>query len=129
MPDPLRRASGSRACAANIEVENDFAFSRGLEPATVRHICAKRRVETCRIFLRWMMDWGGGSQFGLPDEFAMQSKPPVVICPGCRKPMDRVAEGRRSSLKEITYVCRSCGANTKRYVAGDAAPACTRLSE
>jgi rubrerythrin len=43
--------------------------------------------------------------------------------------MDRVAEGRRSSLKEITYVCRSCGASTKRYVAGDAAPACTRLSE
>jgi RNase P subunit RPR2 len=46
----------------------------------------------------------------------MKSKPPVVVCPGCRKPMARAAEARRSSLKEITYICKSCGTITKRYV-------------
>ena len=59
----------------------------------------------------------------------MKSKPPVVICPGCRKPMDRVAEGRRSSLKEITFACESCGATTKRYVASEPTSDRRRLSK
>jgi hypothetical protein len=46
----------------------------------------------------------------------MNGQPPVGMCPGCRKPMDRAAEERRSSMKEITFICKSCGATTQRYV-------------
>jgi hypothetical protein len=46
-------------------------------------------------------------------------KPPVVICPGCHKPMTAgkpepilFAKG----LADITYICEKCGTKTKRTV-------------
>ncbi len=46
---------------------------------------------------------------------ASQKKLPVVICPGCNKPMK---PGRPKSvtkdLADITYVCESCGTATER---------------
>ena len=50
---------------------------------------------------------------------ALQKKPPVVMCPGCNKPM---TAGKpepilfTKSLADITYVCEKCGTKTKRTV-------------
>ena len=48
-----------------------------------------------------------------------KKKAPVVICPGCHKPMHPgkaepilFAKG----LSDITYVCEHCGTRTKRTV-------------
>jgi RNase P subunit RPR2 len=48
-----------------------------------------------------------------------KKKAPVVICPGCHKPMK---PGRpepilfAKGLADITYVCEKCGTETKRTV-------------
>jgi RNase P subunit RPR2 len=48
-----------------------------------------------------------------------KKKLPVVICPGCHKPM---TAGRpepillAKGLADITYVCEKCGTTTKRTV-------------
>ena len=49
-------------------------------------------------------------------------EPPVVMCPGCQKPM-RAEKVERvqivEKLVEITYVCDHCGTETKRAVKED----------
>jgi RNase P subunit RPR2 len=46
-------------------------------------------------------------------------KTPVVICPGCHKPM-RPGKAEpilfAKGLSDITYVCERCGTRTKRTV-------------
>jgi RNase P subunit RPR2 len=50
---------------------------------------------------------------------AFQKNVPVVICPGCHKPM---ASGKpepilfAKGLADIAYVCEKCGTATKRTV-------------
>jgi hypothetical protein len=48
----------------------------------------------------------------------MSIEPPVVLCPGCQKPMIPSDPQPASvpGLVEITYVCQSCGASTTRTV-------------
>jgi hypothetical protein len=44
------------------------------------------------------------------------NKPPVVLCPGCKKPMKAGKPKPLASrdMVEIAYVCESCGMTTKR---------------
>jgi RNase P subunit RPR2 len=48
-----------------------------------------------------------------------KKKAPVVICPGCHKPM-RAGTAEpilfAKGLSDITYVCEHCGTRTKRTV-------------
>jgi RNase P subunit RPR2 len=48
---------------------------------------------------------------------AFQKKLPVVICPGCNKPMK---PGKPKSitkdLADVTYVCEHCGTKTERTI-------------
>ncbi|HEY7243527.1 MAG TPA: hypothetical protein VH934_12730 [Xanthobacteraceae bacterium] len=46
---------------------------------------------------------------------AFQKKLPVVICPGCNKPMKPGnPKTVTKELADITYVCESCGTMTER---------------
>jgi RNase P subunit RPR2 len=48
-----------------------------------------------------------------------KKKAPVVMCPGCNKPM-RPGKGETihlaKGLLDITYVCERCGTRTKRTI-------------
>jgi hypothetical protein len=43
------------------------------------------------------------------------NKPPLVLCPGCKKPMNAGKPKPLASpgMVEIPYVCESCGMTTK----------------
>jgi RNase P subunit RPR2 len=48
-----------------------------------------------------------------------KKKPPVVICPGCHRPMTPGKPERilfAKDLADITYVCERCGTTTKRTI-------------
>jgi C4-type Zn-finger protein len=51
---------------------------------------------------------------------ALQKKKlPIVVCPGCKKPMMASAPKPilfAKGLADITYVCEKCGTKTKRTV-------------
>lgn len=45
---------------------------------------------------------------------------PVVICPGCKKPMRlRLLEPASGTLETATYRCEQCGTETKREFVRD----------
>ena len=48
----------------------------------------------------------------------MPTEPPVVLCPGCQKPMipSDAKPSAVPGLVQITYTCQSCGASTIRTV-------------
>ena len=55
---------------------------------------------------------------------AFQKKLPVVICPGCNKPMQpgkpkAVTKTVAKELADITYVCENCGTRTERTIKDD----------
>ena len=55
---------------------------------------------------------------------AFQKKLPVVICPGCNKPMHpgkpkAVTKSVAKELVDITYVCENCGTRTERTIKDD----------
>jgi RNase P subunit RPR2 len=52
---------------------------------------------------------------------AFQKKLPVVMCPGCNKPMQpgkpkAVTKSVAKELADITYVCENCGTRTERTI-------------
>ena len=56
---------------------------------------------------------------------AFEKKLPVVICPGCNKPMKPgkpksiTNKSVTKDLSDITYVCEHCGTRTERTIKED----------
>jgi RNase P subunit RPR2 len=51
---------------------------------------------------------------------AFQKKLPVVICPGCNKPMQPgKPKAVTKDLADVTYVCENCGTKTERTMKED----------
>jgi DNA-directed RNA polymerase subunit RPC12/RpoP len=66
---------------------------------------AANRLLACAAF-----DFGGS-----PMNIEALETLPVVRCPGCEEPMERRgAAPVTRELDDISYVCPSCGAETKR---------------
>ena len=49
------------------------------------------------------------------------NKPPVVLCPGCKKAMrpGKPKPLAKDGMAEIGYVCETCGAATRRILKAD----------
>jgi hypothetical protein len=84
----------------------DFAFPYALM-ATLDKApsgCHRPLVRACRV-------WSSPMRVEL-------QQAPVVLCPGCKKPMRRGTAqpllGRR--LVDVTYSCEKCGTTTKRTI-------------
>ncbi|HEY2183653.1 MAG TPA: hypothetical protein VGH39_01560 [Xanthobacteraceae bacterium] len=51
---------------------------------------------------------------------AFQKKLPIVICPGCNKPMKPgKPKTITKDLADVTYVCEHCGTKTERTIKED----------